>query len=72
MYKVIVSRAKGGREIGIDRRERKKILAFAEYHIPGPMPNITPRARPSPRRGGWWRPMGAISHWAKSNAKTLP
>jgi hypothetical protein len=38
------------------------ILGEAEYHIWRPMPSITAGASPTPRHGGWWRPMRAATH----------
>jgi hypothetical protein len=50
------------RENGRLIRKENTILGEAEYHNRSLMPNITPEARPPPRHGGWWRPMGAVSH----------
>jgi hypothetical protein len=47
---------------------KKGILGEAEYHIRRPMPSITAGAGPNPRHGGWWRPMGAASHWFQARS----
>jgi hypothetical protein len=47
----------------------ESILGEAEYHIRRPMPGITAGASPTPRHGGWWRPMGAASH--RPHARSL-
>jgi hypothetical protein len=49
------------RQVNIYGKE-EGILGFAEYHIRRPMPSITTGASPTPRHGGWWRPIGAASH----------
>jgi len=41
---------------------KEGMLGEAEYHIWRPMPGISAGASPTPRHGGWWRPMGATSH----------
>ena len=48
---------------------KEGILGEAEYHIRRPMPSITAGDRPTPRHGGWWRPMGAASH--RPHARSL-
>jgi hypothetical protein len=48
---------------------KKGILGEAEYDIRRPMPSITAGDRPTPRHGGWWRPMGAASH--RPHARSL-
>jgi len=45
------------------------ILGEAEYHIRRPMPSSTAGARPTLRKGGWRRPMGAASH--RPHARSL-
>jgi len=47
---------------------KEGILGEAEYHIRRLMPSITTGARPTPRHGGWWRPMGAASHRAHARS----
>jgi len=48
---------------------KEGILGEAEYDIRRPMPGITAGASPTPRHGGWWRPMGAASH--RPHARSL-
>ena len=48
---------------------KEGILGEAEYHIRRPMPSITAGDRPTPRHGGWWRPIRAASH--RPHARSL-